>query len=222
MKYWLCLWRGLPRQSASSQDATVTAPTVVTQIPRLRDCFADCPPSVPHVRPACGTTEDGPSRQAHHVPDGFSRQTVPLELADRPQARLPAKQQTGQSALRKRRHARLARFGRGPLPFHPPSASTLALATTGFASESLWDSDTFRLGGDEANTATPSPPGTDMGGVGKFNIPLAAFGRTPVILSSRAGNPDASPDREGGALLAGVYKLGMQKREQMAIGRGFE
>ena len=58
------------------------------------------------VQPRCSPTAHPPSRvrdyggRAHHVPDGFSRQTVPLDPADRPQARLPAKQQTGQSALR--------------------------------------------------------------------------------------------------------------------------
>ena len=87
-------------------------------------------------------------------------------------------------------------------PFYPG----LPTEATGFGSESRRDSATFRLGGDETNTATPFPLGTDMGGVRKFNIPVAAFVRTPVILSPRVGNPDASPDRECGALTRRRYR----------------
>ena len=54
--------------------------------------------------------------------------------------------------------------------------------------------------------------------------PAVEYGRTPTegglggVGPEKLFTTDAPPDHG----LAGVYKLGMQKREQMAIGRGFE
>ena len=63
----------------------------------------------------------------------------------------------------------------------------------------------------------------DCGDVSSPNLargalrPVAAFVRTPVILSRRTGKPDASPNRECGALLGNPWQL---ERLSLALGQG--